>query len=228
MVFDDWQNGCPIVFIIISRSKQTDLALWMKALRDRMLSAQPDWLPNAFIVDDAQAEINTIRYRGHFSTFRYCNTGAVFGFRGLRFSCCLYLPRTFVNRASFADPCGPTRPSFSVCGTFVACGRRMPARRSKVWRFGLGFSKQSDHSCTCPNHHTRTSRWASARYGRLPGRFVQTVQTKYKLYKLYKTHNVQYSSTDLQHHRLLDTSSGFRFECHTEGDDWSILYKMYK
>jgi hypothetical protein len=60
MVFDKWHNGVPIAFIITKRSKQIDLSPWMTELKRRAVGASPEWRPNAFIVDDAQAEINTI------------------------------------------------------------------------------------------------------------------------------------------------------------------------
>ena len=42
MVFDEWQNGFPVVFVITARQKQSDLALWMQKLKDRMLAAKAD------------------------------------------------------------------------------------------------------------------------------------------------------------------------------------------
>jgi hypothetical protein len=60
MVFDKWRNGVPIAFIITKRSKQIDLSPWMTELKRKAVVASPEWRPNAFIVDDAQAEINTI------------------------------------------------------------------------------------------------------------------------------------------------------------------------
>lgn len=62
MVFDEWLNGIPVAYIISARNKTTDLSPWMKRLRDRLLQSKPDWRPNAFVVDDADAEINAIRY----------------------------------------------------------------------------------------------------------------------------------------------------------------------
>jgi hypothetical protein len=59
MVFDKWQNGVPIAFIITKQSKQIDLSPWMTELKRKAMAASPEWRPNAFIVDDVQAEINT-------------------------------------------------------------------------------------------------------------------------------------------------------------------------
>jgi hypothetical protein len=60
MVFDKWHNGVLIAFIITKRSKQIDLFPWMTELKKKAVGASLEWHPNAFIVDDAQAEINTI------------------------------------------------------------------------------------------------------------------------------------------------------------------------
>jgi hypothetical protein len=62
MIFDKWQNGCPGAYVVTSRSKQLDLGPWMLALKTKMTATLPEWRPNAFIVDDAQAEINALRY----------------------------------------------------------------------------------------------------------------------------------------------------------------------
>jgi hypothetical protein len=57
MVFDKGRNGVPI---ITKRSKQIDLLPWMTELKRKAVATSPEWRPNAFIVDDVQAEINTI------------------------------------------------------------------------------------------------------------------------------------------------------------------------
>ena len=61
MVFDDWLNGVPVAYVITSSSKQVDLEPWMRALANKMVSVQKDWMPNAFITDCAQAEINGLQ-----------------------------------------------------------------------------------------------------------------------------------------------------------------------
>ena len=61
MVFDEWLNGIPVAYVIIGRSQQHDMEPWMHALKDRLLLHQPGWHANAFILDNAQAEINAIR-----------------------------------------------------------------------------------------------------------------------------------------------------------------------
>jgi hypothetical protein len=59
MVFDKWQNEIPCAFIIIGKSREHDLDLVLQALMERMLV---DWLPNAIIVNNAQVEINVLRF----------------------------------------------------------------------------------------------------------------------------------------------------------------------
>ena len=61
MIFDKWENRCPRAYAVMSRCKQVDLALWMAALKTKMVASLPDWHPNAFIVNDAQPEINVLR-----------------------------------------------------------------------------------------------------------------------------------------------------------------------
>lgn len=61
MVFDEWRNGIPVAFVITARSKSTDLSPWMRALNTKMTNEQVAWRPNAFILDDANAEINSVR-----------------------------------------------------------------------------------------------------------------------------------------------------------------------
>jgi hypothetical protein len=59
MVFNEWQNEIPCAFIIIGKSREHDLDLVLQALVERMLA---NWLPNAIIVDNAQVEINVLRF----------------------------------------------------------------------------------------------------------------------------------------------------------------------
>jgi hypothetical protein len=60
MVFDKWKKGCPVVYIITFQSKQTDLSKWMDVMNQKMQQSKPDWKPNAFIVDDVDAKINSL------------------------------------------------------------------------------------------------------------------------------------------------------------------------
>jgi hypothetical protein len=137
MVFDKWRNGVPVAFILTSRSTQLDLSPWMAALNSKLVLKMPEWHPNAFIVDDAQAEINALRCT-HFTPH----------FLFLIFQCSLvpssvpyfpfrvsarYLP-FYVDRlllCSLRDTVGFGHKSMSSCisGTFDTRGRRTLAAR---------------------------------------------------------------------------------------------------
>jgi hypothetical protein len=62
LVFDQWQNGIPVAFIITSKCTEEDILHWLTALRDRVLYFKSDWHPNAVIVDCAKAELNCVSY----------------------------------------------------------------------------------------------------------------------------------------------------------------------
>jgi hypothetical protein len=40
MVFDEWQNGIPVAFIITSKCAKEDILLWLTKLRDRVVQHQ--------------------------------------------------------------------------------------------------------------------------------------------------------------------------------------------
>ena len=60
MVFDEWENGISIVFVIVGKSKEKDIMSWLKKLNVRCCAVQPDWQPGSLIVDNVQAELNAI------------------------------------------------------------------------------------------------------------------------------------------------------------------------
>lgn len=62
MVFDDWRNGIPVAFFAISRMREQDLVPVLQALHKRVSKVKKDWSPSSIIVDNAQAEINTLGY----------------------------------------------------------------------------------------------------------------------------------------------------------------------
>ena len=62
MVFDDWRNGLPVAFFVISRSCEHDLRHVLDALHCNVQSLHETWSPTSIIVDNAQAEINTLKY----------------------------------------------------------------------------------------------------------------------------------------------------------------------
>jgi hypothetical protein len=58
MMFDEWQNGVPIAFIVIGKSWKNDLHLVLQSLSQRMSN---DWMSFAIIVDNTQAKINILK-----------------------------------------------------------------------------------------------------------------------------------------------------------------------
>jgi hypothetical protein len=60
-VFDEWKNDFLVMYIIIFRSKQNDMSKWMDVINRKMQESKPDWKPNAFNVDDANAKINSLK-----------------------------------------------------------------------------------------------------------------------------------------------------------------------
>ena len=62
LIFDEWYNGVPGAFAICSRATAEDLAFWMHAIHARCQGVTACWTPNAFIVDDCDAEIKAIKY----------------------------------------------------------------------------------------------------------------------------------------------------------------------
>jgi hypothetical protein len=52
MVFDEWQNGISVAFIIIEKSHESELDLILRALSKCMPS---NWMFNVILVDNVQA-----------------------------------------------------------------------------------------------------------------------------------------------------------------------------
>ncbi|MCO5607055.1 hypothetical protein L7F22_061247 [Adiantum nelumboides] len=61
LVFDAFRNGLPIAWTITSSSCRSNIKKWLIALRNRVLDYNKGWAPNAFMVDDAEAEIQALR-----------------------------------------------------------------------------------------------------------------------------------------------------------------------
>ena len=61
MVFDDWKNGIHVVFFVISRMQEQDLIPVFRSFHDRVTRLRANWCPSSIVVDNAQAEINTLR-----------------------------------------------------------------------------------------------------------------------------------------------------------------------
>jgi len=61
MAFDGQQSGVPVAWVVASRNTSEDIALWLEQLMHRCYQIRPDWKVNAFMVDDALAEISALR-----------------------------------------------------------------------------------------------------------------------------------------------------------------------
>ncbi|GLJ46816.1 hypothetical protein SUGI_0987230 [Cryptomeria japonica] len=61
LVFDEQQSGVPVAWVVTSRNKIEDIQVWLMELRRRGKEKRPDWRINAFIMDDASAEIQAIQ-----------------------------------------------------------------------------------------------------------------------------------------------------------------------
>ncbi|GLJ36543.1 hypothetical protein SUGI_0734370, partial [Cryptomeria japonica] len=61
LVFDEQQLGVPVAWAMTSRNKIEDIQVWLMELRRRGKEKRPDWRINAFIMDDASAEIQAIQ-----------------------------------------------------------------------------------------------------------------------------------------------------------------------
>lgn len=62
LIFDKQQSGVPIAWVVSSRNRSSDISLWLSKLMDRGRQLKLEWTVNAFMTDDALAEINAIRY----------------------------------------------------------------------------------------------------------------------------------------------------------------------
>ncbi|GLJ51355.1 hypothetical protein SUGI_1091990 [Cryptomeria japonica] len=60
LVFEEQQSGVPIAWVVTSRNKIEDIQVWLMELQRREKEKRPGWRINAFITDDASAEIQAI------------------------------------------------------------------------------------------------------------------------------------------------------------------------
>ncbi|MCO5581493.1 hypothetical protein L7F22_035378, partial [Adiantum nelumboides] len=60
LVFDSHCNGVPIAWVITSSTTFESICTWMTCFRDHMLDHYKSWEPRAFMVDDAEQEINAL------------------------------------------------------------------------------------------------------------------------------------------------------------------------
>jgi hypothetical protein len=61
MVFDEWQNEILVAYIVSTQNKSTDFQSWMTTLKDVLRQDLLEWNLSAFIVDNVDVKINTIR-----------------------------------------------------------------------------------------------------------------------------------------------------------------------
>jgi hypothetical protein len=61
VAFDDQQSGVPVAWVVTSQNTSFDIVTWLKPLMDRCYQFHPEWKVNAFMVDDALAEIDALR-----------------------------------------------------------------------------------------------------------------------------------------------------------------------
>jgi hypothetical protein len=66
IVYNDdvwWLKEWLFNYIITFQNKQNDMSKWIDAINRTMQESKPDWKSNAFIVDDVDAEINSLRLK---------------------------------------------------------------------------------------------------------------------------------------------------------------------
>jgi hypothetical protein len=61
VAFDDQQSRVPVAWVVTSWNTSRDIVTWLKRLMDRCYQFHPEWKVNAFMVDDALAEIDALR-----------------------------------------------------------------------------------------------------------------------------------------------------------------------
>ncbi len=66
MVFDEWQNGILVTFVVIGKSSESDFNPILRALSKCMPSI---WMPNVILVDNVQAKINVLTFDFPRSTY---------------------------------------------------------------------------------------------------------------------------------------------------------------
>ena len=118
MVFDEWRNGIPVAFFVISRTREQDLHPVLQALQIRIHTLKRDWAPSSIIVDNAQAEINTLRYSWSCLTF-FDIQCPIYVFHAQ-----LYQPCVLNYRCSCTTSYGQRPKKFCVYGMSARLGLR--------------------------------------------------------------------------------------------------------
>ncbi|GLJ07908.1 hypothetical protein SUGI_0076590 [Cryptomeria japonica] len=60
LIFDEKQSRAPVAWDVTSRKKIKDIQVWLMELQRRAKEKRPNWTINAFIMNDASAEIHMI------------------------------------------------------------------------------------------------------------------------------------------------------------------------
>eukprot|EP00253_Pinus_taeda_P028427 PITA_28427 len=61
VAFDEQQSGVPVAWVVASRNTSDDISIWLEQFMRKCFQTRPDWKVNAFMVDDALAEISALR-----------------------------------------------------------------------------------------------------------------------------------------------------------------------
>lgn len=61
LVMDEYHQGVPCAWSIISNEQESTLKVVLRAVRQKVEALRPDWLPNCFMVDDCVALANALR-----------------------------------------------------------------------------------------------------------------------------------------------------------------------
>ena len=61
MAYDEQKSGVPVAWVVAERNTSADIALWLEQLMQQCYQICLDCKVNAFMVDDALAEISALR-----------------------------------------------------------------------------------------------------------------------------------------------------------------------
>ena len=61
LVFDDWNNGILVAWVLRSRSSEEDLAMWLEPLKRHIDKDMSTFLPSCFLTDDAAEIQNALK-----------------------------------------------------------------------------------------------------------------------------------------------------------------------
>jgi len=61
IVMDEFGNGVPVAWMLTSDELAVTIALALTKVKEAMEKEFPGWVPSAFVVDDADAEIRAVK-----------------------------------------------------------------------------------------------------------------------------------------------------------------------